>query len=94
MSANVAMNYIRHFIESCQAYFRISRSYLRKNKPVQALCFGVVENMKDSLSTNKKLQMAKYRVNHYKYRLYQMEKLIEDNNPNNLNKGKSFNQLR
>lgn len=94
MSANIVTNYIKYFVDSVQAYLRISNSFLRKNKPAHSIYFATIEYVKSLLNQNKKLQVAKYRVSHLKYRLYQMEKLIDENNPSNLDKGKSFNQLR
>ncbi|MEI7474184.1 MAG: hypothetical protein WCK67_05335 [bacterium] len=94
MAANIVTDYVKYFIENVQAYFRISLSYWRKNKPIQAMYYSTIDYFKNLFSANKKLQVAKYRVNHLKYRLYQMEKLIDDNNPSQINKGKSFNQLR
>lgn len=94
MAANAITGYFKHLVENVQAYFRISNSYVKRKKPAQALYFATIEHFKGMFSTNKRLQAAKYRVNHLNYRLYQMEKLINENNPNNLHKGKSFNQLR
>lgn len=43
---------------------------------------------------NKKLKMARYRVNYQMYKLNQMETLIAENNEHAFLRGKKLNQTR
>lgn len=54
----------------------------------------VVGMLKDFLTMNKKLKMAKYRVNYQMYKLNQMETLIAENNEHVFLRGKKLNQTR
>ena len=75
-------------------FLRFSESYLRRNNPAVEFYTQFITGIKNFLTMNKKLKIAKYRVNHLSYRLYQMETLIEQGNPNSLLKGKTINYLR
>jgi hypothetical protein len=81
-------------INKAKQYLRLSESFLRRHNPIQALCDAVVNGIKDALTANKKLKIAKYRVNHLRYRLHQMEQLIDGGNPYNNKDGKNINFLR
>lgn len=69
-------------------------SYFRRTNPIQAMLNYLVTMVKDFLTMNKKLKMAKYRVNYQMYKLDQMEKLIAENNEHVFLKGKKLNQTR
>lgn len=75
-------------------FVRLSESYLRRNNPVLQFYHSIVEGIKHLLTANKKLKIAKYRVNHLRYRLYQMEQVIDKGNPYNDNGGGNLNLLR
>ena len=51
-------------------------------------------NWTELVSSNKKLKIAKYRVNHLKYRLYQMEQVIDQGNPYNIAGGQKLDRLQ
>ncbi len=80
--------------DQLKQFFMFSESYLRRNNPALSLYQNFIAKVKELLTMDKKLKIAKYRLNHVSYRLYQMETLIEQGNPNNLNKGKNLNYLR
>ena len=77
-----------------QNFYRLSMSYLYKNNPFQMFLNTIVTNWMELVSQNKKLKIATYRVNHLKYRLYQMEQLIEQGNPYNLAEGRKLDKLQ
>lgn len=84
----------RNCLENFQSYSRLLYSFLKKTKPVESLYNDVVKYIKSVLTANKKLKVARYRVNHLRYRLHQMEQLIDNNNPSGSSNGKSLNLLR
>ena len=69
-------------------------AYLYKNNPFQMFLNTIITNWMELVSQNKKLKIATYRVNHLKYRLYQMEQLIEQGNPYNIAEGKKLDKLQ
>ena len=81
-------------ISKFQNFYRLSVAYLYKNNPIQMFLNTIVTNWMELVSQNKKLKIATYRVNHLKYRLYQMEQLIEQGNPYNLAEGKKLDKLQ
>ena len=81
-------------INKFQNFYRLSVAYLYKNNPIQMFLNTIVTNLMELVSQNKKLKIATYRVNHLKYRLYQMEQLIEQGNPYNLAEGKKLDKLQ
>jgi len=81
-------------IESIQSFFRLSIVYFKRNNPILNAYNNLNMTVKNILSANKRLKIARYRVNHYRYRLHQMEQLIEENNRKNSFSGIHINQLR
>ena len=75
-------------------FLRFSESYFRRHNHLGDASAAFVAGIKNFLTLNKKLKIARYRVNHLNYRLHQMETLIEQGNPNNLKSGKTLNYLR
>jgi hypothetical protein len=84
---NENLNKIKHFM-------KFSQSFIIRNNPILSAYRAIIEGIKGALTANKKLKIAQYRVNHLKYRLYQMEQLIDQGNPYNRSKGKTINFLR
>ena len=81
-------------VNRVQQFFRLASAYLYKNNPILMLLNTFIVNWTDLVSSNKKLKVAKYRVNHLKYRVYQMEQIIEQGNPYNLAEGKKLDRLQ
>lgn len=81
-------------IGKLQTFYRLSSAYLYKNNPFLMFLNTIVVNWTEVVSSNKKLKIAKYRVNHLKYRLYQMEQIIEQGNPYNLAEGKKLDRFQ
>ena len=75
-------------------FFGYLTSYLRRHNPLMAFANHVVTMLKDYLSMNRKLKMAKYRVNYQMYKLNQMEQLIAENNEHVFLRGNRLNIQR
>lgn len=69
-------------------------SYLRRTNLITLFTNYVMGILKEFLTMNKKLKMAKYRVNYQMYKLNQMETLIAENNEHVFLRGKKLNQTR
>lgn len=69
-------------------------AYLRRHNLLQEFTGRIVSMLKDYLSMNRKLKMAKYRVNYQLYKLDQMEKLIAENNEHVFLRGNKLNIQR
>ena len=81
-------------LSKTQQFYRLSAAYLYKNNPFVMFLNTILVNWTDIVSSNKKLKVAKYRVNHLKYRLYQMEQLIDQGNPYNVAGGTKLDRLQ
>ena len=81
-------------LSKAQQFYRLSLAYLYKNNPFILFLNTISVNFTELVSSNKKLKVAKYRVNHLKYRLYQMEQVIEQGNPYNIAEGKKLDRLQ
>lgn len=75
-------------------FFGYLQAYFRRNNPVKAIIGQVVSMVKDYLTMNRKLKMAKYRVNYQMYKLNQMEQLIAENNDHVFLRGNKINLQR
>lgn len=71
-----------------------SRNFLIRKSPVKALINSIVEGLKDFLTMNKKLKMAKYRLNYHRHQFQKMEQLIAENNQHSFLKGANLNETR
>ena len=69
-------------------------SSTNENNPVLLFVNTISTNISEVLSSQKKQKIAKYRLNHVKYRLYQMEQIIESGNPYNLVEGKKLDRMQ
>ncbi|MBS4760618.1 MAG: hypothetical protein KHX03_07990 [Clostridium sp.] len=75
-------------------FFGYLMAYFRRNNPLQAFLNQIVGMIKDYLTMNRKLKMAKYRVNYQMYKLNQMEQLIAENNEHVFLRGNKLNLQR
>ena len=75
-------------------FFGYLVAYFRRNNPVIAFANQIVSMIKDYLNMNRKLKMAKYRVNYQMYKLNQMEQLIAENNEHVFLRGNRLNIQR
>ncbi len=78
-------------INSLISAINLSRSYLNRHNIAKELCLALINSIKATLTLNKKLKIAKYRVNTLKYQMYKMDKLITENNPYNFVSGGRLN---
>lgn len=75
-------------------FFGYLMSYFRRHNPLQAFAAQIIAMVKDYLTMNRKLKMAKYRVNYQMYKLNQMEQLIAENNEHVFLRGNKLNLQR
>ena len=75
-------------------FFGYLVAYFRRHNPVMAFANQIVSMIKDYLNMNRKLKMAKYRVNYQMYKLNQMEQLIAENNEHVFLRGNRLNIQR
>ena len=95
MSAGeLIINKSSRFIENILSACRLCINLIKKKKPLTSIWAAIVNEVKNILTANKKLKIARYRVSHLRYRFYQMETLIKENNPNNTTFGSKMNHLR
>ena len=80
-------------VAKLQNFYRYTVAYLSKNNPFIMFLNTVIVNWTELVSQNKKLKVAKYRVNHLKYRLYQMEQVIDQGNPYNIAEGQKLDRI-
>lgn len=94
MSAEMMVAQVTNLPRQVQMFVRQLKAYFMRNKPVDSMMTLLVNNIKNFLSANKKLKIAKYRVAHLNYRLTQMERLMLENNPNNFKGGRNVDTYR
>ena len=75
-------------------FFGYLTAYFRRHNPVQSIANQLTSMIKDYLTMNRKLKMAKYRVNYQMYKLNQMEQLIAENNEHVFLRGNRLNIQR
>lgn len=88
------LNAIHNNLENWASFFRISQSYMRRRNPLYNMFANTVNAIQGFLMTKQRLNALKYRVQLMNYRIYQMEQLIQQNNPHNFKGGNNLNQLR
>lgn len=88
------MTTINDNLQNWASFLRISQAYVKRNNPLLTMAINVLNSIQNFLVSRKQLKALKYRVQLMNYRIYQMEQLIQQNNPNNFKGGNSLNQLR
>jgi len=95
------MSFVNTFVEKSR--FKIKNiifttnyaiNYFKKNNPFLIVFRDITENIKSLFSANKKLKIAKSRVNQLRNRVNQLENIINSNNPYNYGSGAKINKLR
>lgn len=94
MSAEALMDQIRSVPDQIAVFITRARAYFSRVNPVENTITLFLNNLKNMVSVNKKLKIAKYRVAHLNYRLTQMERMMLENNPNNFKGGMNVNTFR
>ena len=87
-------NNLPGFADNIRSFFWLFQNYLTRAKIAETAYGSFVETIKNILTANQKLKIARYRVNHLRYRLNQMEKIIDQNTPEDHISGNILNQLR
>lgn len=90
----LAENVLTSHYQKIMHFIRYARTYLIKKNPLKELTKDLTGGIKDFLTMNKKLKMARYRVNYQKYKLAQFEKLIAQNNEHVFLRGRTLNETR
>ena len=80
---------IGNFLSFC----RIAAYYSKRFNLFQLILFNVTNTVRELLTFNHKLKVARYNVNRQRYRLNQMESLI-DSNSADYGLGRKINHLR
>jgi len=75
-------------------FLHYSKTYLIRRNPLKAIMKDLAAGIKEFLTINKKMKMARYRLNYQKYKLSQMEQLIAQNNEHVFLRGRTLNETR
>lgn len=88
------LDFIKVQLSRLRNFFNFAHAYVVKNNPIKLIADELTTQLKDFLTFNKKIKMARYRVNYQRYKLDQMEKIIAQNNEHVFLKGRTLNQTR
>lgn len=69
----------------------LSRSYFHRHNIWQEFMVALITSIKNTLTMNKKLKMARYRVYKMKSDMNKLDKMINENNPYNFMSGGKLN---
>jgi len=94
MSAEAILDGFKGISFQISTFINQAKAYLVRINIVENTITLILNNLKNMVSINKKLKIAKYRVAHLNYRLTQMERLMLENNPNNFKGGMNVNTFR
>ena len=75
-------------------FLGFSRGYFCRHNPIKVMMKGINDIIKDLLTINKKMKMARYRLNYHRHQLHKMESLIAENNEHTFLKGRKINEVR
>lgn len=75
-------------------FLGFTKSFFFSRNPVKTFINSLTEALKDFLTMNKKLKLARYRLSYHKYQLNRMESLIAENNQHIFLKGNKINEIR
>ena len=75
-------------------FLGFARGFMIRRNPIREIYKNFVEIIKDFLTMNKKLKMARYRLNYHQHQLVRMESLIAENNEHTFLRGKNINEVR
>ncbi|MCR5261707.1 MAG: hypothetical protein K6C94_07705 [Candidatus Gastranaerophilales bacterium] len=85
---------MQEYLQKLKNFLQFAQSYLARNNPIKNFTEIIMSQIRDFLTFDKKMKMAKYRVNYQKYKLDQMQKLIAQNNEHVFLKGRTLNETR
>lgn len=92
---------IKLFQQTLETNFRrfknflgFARGFIIRRNPLKTFANEFVETIKGFLTINKKLKMARYRLNYHRHQLHKMESLIAESNEHSFLKGKHINEVR
>lgn len=85
---------IELYLQRLHNFIEFAKAYIVKNNPIKMISETLVSQLRDFLTFDKKIKMAKYRVNYQRYQLDRMQKLIAQNNEHVFLKGRTLNETR
>jgi len=85
---------VNNQIQNMISYINLTCSYFKKRNPVVKAITNIVKAIYLFLTSGKRLKILKYQVQLMYYRMHQMEKLIQENNPQNSIGGSTLNKYR
>ena len=94
MFQRAIQNEVDNIIQNITNFVYYITSFVKRNNLFEELVGQFLNFAKDFFTMNKKLKMARYRVNYQMYKLNQMEQLIAENNEHVFLKGQNLNQTR
>ncbi len=94
MSAEMMIEQVRSIPQQLSTFVSRAKAYFTRVNVMENTVTLILNNLKNMVSVNKKLKIAKYRVAHLNYRLTQMERLMLENNPNNFKGGRNVDTFR
>ena len=92
MSAVISI--VNSQIRNIISFISLTNSYFKKKNPLMAAVSNALKSIYIFLTSGKRLKVLKYQVQLMYYRMHQMEKLIQENNPNNSLGGHTLNKYR
>lgn len=81
-------------LQKLLSFLRFAKSFLVRKNPLKTITKQFEAGLKDFLTMNKKIKMARYRLSYQKHKLAQMEQLIAQSNDHVFLKGKTLNETR
>ncbi len=75
-------------------FLGFARSFFLRRNPIKTFINGLAEALKDFLTMNKKLKLARYRLSYHRHQLNKMESLIAENNQHTFLRGNKINEVR
>ena len=80
--------------ENLFSFFKIVLYFIKKKNPALSFFQNILGCVNEIITAYPKLKYLRYNVSRMKYRVNQMEHLIQVNNPHNFSGGSNINQLR
>jgi len=89
-----AKRLVNNQIQNIISFFNISNNYLKKRNPFMNMVSNTIQTVYTFITSKKRLKALRYQVRLMYYRMQQMEKLIEENNPQTTLGRGSFDRYR
>lgn len=93
-SCKLFQNTLNANLQKILGFLRFSKSFLLRKNPIKTIINQFKSGIKDFLTMNKKIKMARYRLSYQKHKLAQMEQFIAQSNEHVFLKGRTLNETR